>query len=57
MPHGTGKVGLHVAGPNSRKLLEKITDADISSEAFRFMDIQEINIGMICCLVGRVRFS
>jgi len=57
MPHGTGKVGLHVAGPNSRKLLEKITDADISSEAFRFMDIQEINIGMVSCLVGRVSFS
>ena len=50
-------MGLHVAGPNSRKLLEKITDADISSEAFRFMDIQEINIGMVSCLVGRVSFS
>ncbi|GIT07915.1 MAG: hypothetical protein CM1200mP30_15450 [Pseudomonadota bacterium] len=44
IPHGTGKVGLHVAGPNSGKLMEKITDADTSSEAFRFMDIQEINM-------------
>ena len=57
IPHGTGKVGLHVAGPSSRKLLEKITDADTSSEAFRFMDIQEINIGMVSCLVGRVSFT
>jgi dimethylglycine dehydrogenase len=57
IPHGTGKVGLHVAGPNSRKLMEKITDADTSSEAFRFMDIQEINIGMVSCLVGRVSFT
>ena len=57
IPHGTGKVGLHVAGPNSRKLMEKITDADASSEAFRFMDIQEINIGMVSCLVGRVSFT
>ena len=38
-------------------MLEKITDADISSEAIRFMDIQEINIGMVSCLVGRVSFS
>ena len=57
IPHGTGKVGLHVAGPNTRKLMEKITDADTSSEAFRFMDIQEINIGMVSCLVGRVSFT
>ena len=57
MPHGTGKVGLHVAGPNSRKLMEKITDANASFEAFRFMDIQEINIGMVSCLVGRVSFT
>jgi len=57
IPHGTGKVGLHVAGPNSRKLMEKITDADTSSEAFRFMDIQRINIGKVSCLVGRVSFT
>ena len=46
-----------MAGPNSRKLLEKITYADISSEAFGFMDIKEINIGMVSCLVGRVSFT
>ncbi|MBC8259508.1 MAG: GcvT family protein [SAR324 cluster bacterium] len=57
IPHGTGIVGLSIAGPKSRELLEKITDEDVSNAAFRFMDIREMNIGMVSCLVGRVSYT
>ncbi len=39
-----------VMGPNSRKLLAKITDADLSNEAFPFGTSQEIDLAF-----GRVR--
>ena len=54
---GTSIVGLAIAGPDSRKLLSKITDTDVSAEAFRFMDIRKLNISMAACLVGRVSFT
>ena len=40
---GINLVGLSIVGPNSRKVLQKLTDADCSNEAFRFMDIREID--------------
>lgn len=49
-----------VAGPNSRKLLEKIVDADvdISNEAFPFMACGEISIcGGIPARLFRISFS
>lgn len=54
---GTGLVGLSIAGPKSRELLQMLVDDDVSSEAFRFLDIREMNIGMAPCLVGRVSFT
>ena len=55
--HGAGLCGLSIAGPNARKVLEKVTDYDVSAENFRFMDIAEMDIGMAACLVGRVSFT
>ena len=49
--HGAGMVGLSVAGPNARKVLEAITDHDVSADAFKFMAISEMNIGMAKALV------
>ena len=57
IPHGTEIVGLSIAGPKSRELLAKITDADVSAEAFRFMDIRDLDIGMVSCLAGRVSYT
>ena len=54
---GLGLTGLSIAGPNARKVLEKITHADISSGAFRFMAIREMELGFAPCLVGRVSFT
>lgn len=56
-PHGAGLCGLSIAGPKSRELLAALTDADVSAEAFKFMDIRPIDIGMASALVGRVTFT
>ena len=50
-------VGLSIAGPRAREVLAKVTFADASNEAFPFMTMQEIDIGMAPCLVGRISFT
>jgi dimethylglycine dehydrogenase len=54
---GLSRVGLSIAGPLARKLLERVTLADVSNEAFPFMAIRELDIGMAPCLVGRVSYT
>ena len=49
--------GLSIAGPNSRALLEKVTDADVSQNGMRFMSFQEITIGLAPVWCGRVTFT
>ncbi len=56
-PHGAALTGLSIAGPNARAVLEKLADADVSAEAFRFMDIRRMTLGMAPALVGRVSFT
>ena len=57
IPHGTGIVGLSIAGPKSHALLAKVSDEDVSKTAFRFMDIRKIEIGNSSCMVGRVSYT
>ncbi len=54
---GLRRVGLAIAGPNARNVLEKVTRADVSNAAFPFMAIRSIDIGMAPCLVGRVSYT
>ena len=49
--------GLSIAGPQSRELLERLTDSDVSAENFRFMGFQEIELGWANVMCGRVTFS
>ena len=49
--------GFQIAGPNARALLQKVTRADVSAEAFRFMDVKEMTVGMAKCLVQRVSYT
>ncbi len=46
-----------VAGPNARKLLEKIVDQDISDAAFPFMGCGAITIGGVRARLFRISFS
>ncbi|WP_054308015.1 FAD-dependent oxidoreductase [Mesorhizobium sp. 1M-11] len=50
-------VGLSIAGPKSQQLLQKLTDIDVSSKAFRFMDFREMAIGGAPCLVNRITYT
>jgi dimethylglycine dehydrogenase len=47
---------LVLAGPNSRKVLEKIADADVSNEAFKWLTMQEIPVGF-CANVRAMRVN
>lgn len=50
-------VGFSLSGPNSRKLLERVTHQDVSNEAFRFMACRELDVGLIRARVARVSIS
>ena len=43
-------------GPRARDLLAKLTDADLSNEAFPYMSAQEIAVGDVPCLALRVTY-
>lgn len=47
---------LGVMGPNSRKLLEKVSDADLSNEGFPFGTAREIHVGYASPLAVRMSF-
>ncbi|MBZ9820391.1 FAD-dependent oxidoreductase [Mesorhizobium sp. CA4] len=50
-------VGLSIAGPKSRDLLEKLVDVDVSTKAFRFMDFREMAVGGAPCMVNRITYT
>jgi dimethylglycine dehydrogenase len=50
-------VGLSVAGPRSRELLQSLVDADLSTSAFPFMSFRALDVGMVPALVGRLSFT
>ncbi|MBS0565083.1 MAG: FAD-dependent oxidoreductase [Proteobacteria bacterium] len=49
--------GFQIAGPKARELLARVTRADVSNAAFRFMDAKQITVGMVDCLVQRVSYT
>ncbi|MER8638377.1 FAD-dependent oxidoreductase [Mesorhizobium sp. M1365] len=50
-------VGLSIAGPKSRDLLQRLVDVDISTKAFRFMDFREMAVGGAPCMVNRITYT
>ncbi len=49
--------GLSIAGPNARKVLERLVDADVSNAAFRFMDFREMDVAGAPCMVNRISYT
>jgi dimethylglycine dehydrogenase len=47
---------LVLAGPNSRKVLQKLTDADLSNEAFPWLSGKQISVGTATVTTMRVNF-
>jgi len=53
----SGWATLHVAGPRSRELLSRLTDEDLSNEAFPFLSAREIEVGWTPAWAFRVSFT
>lgn len=47
---------INLAGPQARKVLEKVCDADISHAAFPFMTAQDLTIGYAPALANRLTY-
>lgn len=55
--HTTALCGFNVAGPDSRALLQRLTNTSFATEDFPFMRSQRIEIAGIACLALRVSFT
>jgi 4-methylaminobutanoate oxidase (formaldehyde-forming) len=52
-----GFATLHLAGPRSRDVLRRLTDQDLSNDAFPFLSGHEIDLGWAKALALRVSFT
>src|SRR6201999_1224570 len=50
-------VGLSIAGPKSRALLQTLVREDLSTVSFPFMSFRRMDVGMVPAYVGRVSFT
>jgi dimethylglycine dehydrogenase len=50
-------VGLSVAGPLSRTLLQSLTPTDLSDTAYPFLSFRQVDLGMVPTLFGRISFT
>ncbi len=59
---GHEMAGLSIAGPLARDVLATVAGSseagpDVSPDAFRFLDIQRMNLGVVSAIVGRITFT
>jgi len=50
-------VGLSIAGPKSRNVLQKLVDTEISNENFKFMRLKRMDVSGAPCIVNRITFT
>jgi len=50
-------VGLSIAGPRSRELLQRLVADDVSTAAFPFMSFRAMDVGMVPAKIGRITFT
>jgi len=50
-------VGLAIAGPAAREILQPLMSEDLSTAAFPFMSFRQVDVGMVPVLMGRVSFT
>ena len=53
----TSRIGFQIAGPHAQELLSRVTNADVSNDAFRFMDVREMAVGSCDAIVQRVSYT
>lgn len=54
---GQRLTGLSIAGPNSQKLLQKVTHHDVSTDAFPFMSFKRMDVGGVPTMTGRISYT
>lgn len=47
-------VGFSLCGPKSREVLQRVTEDDVSNEAFRFLACRTLDVGLVRAKVGRM---
>ncbi len=55
--HDMGLVGLSIAGPKSREVLQALTDEDVSRTGFRFMDFRAMDVANVPAQVNRISYT
>src|SRR5215470_9475950 len=52
-----GLVGLSIAGPKAREVLQRLTDEDVSKGAFKFLDHRAMDIANVPTVINRVTYT
>jgi dimethylglycine dehydrogenase len=52
-----GLVGVSIAGPHARDVLQRLTDEDVSAAGMRFMDHRAIDIANVPAMINRVTYT
>ena len=47
---------VNVAGPRAREAVQRLTEADLAADAFRYLDAHEIDVAGVPCLALRIGF-
>ncbi len=51
------RIGFQIAGPNAQELLSRVTDSDVTTAAFPFLAVRELDIGPCRAIVQRVSYT
>jgi len=51
------RIGFQIAGPKAQELLARVTRADVSTEAFPFLSVRQIDVGQCQAIVQRVSYT
>ncbi len=51
------RVGFQIAGPNARALLRRVTRADVGREAFPFLSVAPMEVGLVPAIVARISYT
>jgi dimethylglycine dehydrogenase len=51
------RLGFQIAGPKARDLLQRVADANVSNEAFPFLSVRRMDVGLAPAIVQRVTYT
>ena len=51
------RIGFQIAGPNARKLLQRVTSVDVSNEAFPFLSVKNFKVAGVPAIVPRISYT